>query len=153
MPSSLRGAMLRLTPGPGGAGDGARRGRGRPLLCKLLLLLLESVIALCGELGHRGCPTAPAPWEGSPNHSRVLLPWGAPTASPPRRWGELPALLGARIQEGRCDLHAHPGTSSLRGHQRLLPPRPASLQPAPAGSVPLPLPRQPQGRVTGLGKG
>lgn len=81
MPSSLRGAMLRLTPGPGGAGDRARRGRGRPLLCKLLLLLLESVIALCGELGHRGRPTAPTPCEGSPNRSRALLPWGAPTAA------------------------------------------------------------------------
>lgn len=139
MPSSLRGAMLRLTPGPGVPGRGHGGGWGRPLLCKLLLLLLESVIALCGELGHRGGPTAPTPWEGSRNHSRVLLPWG-----------ELPALLGAQIREGRCDLHTHPRTLSLRGHQWLLPPLPASPQPAPAGSVPLPLPRQPQGRVTGL---
>lgn len=101
MPSSLRGAMLRLTPGPGGAGDGARRGRGRPLLCKLLLLLLESVIALCGELGHRGRPTAPTPCEGSPNHSRVLLLW-----VPPRWWGELPALLGAQSRrEGVTSTH------------------------------------------------
>lgn len=88
MPSSLRGAMLRLTPGPEVPGTGARRGRGRPLLCKLLLLLLlESVIALCGELGHRGGSTAPTPWEGSPNHGRVAPALGVPPQHPHRGGG------------------------------------------------------------------
>lgn len=83
MPSSLRGAMLRLTPGPGVPGAGARRGRGRPLLCKLLLLLLlESVYSPLWGIGAPGRLHGTHPMEGKPEPQQGAPALGCPHSFP-----------------------------------------------------------------------
>lgn len=70
MPGSLRGAMLRLTPGPGVPGMGGTTGG--PLLCKLLLLLLEKRYSPLWGVGAPGRLHGTHPMGGKPEAQQGL---------------------------------------------------------------------------------